>query len=134
MTWATASELVTMFPVIEDETTEKVELVIDSVEGYIKAQLDEHGIDYTDPQEPLATNLKTVTIWVAGRALEAGGSMLGITQWSQTAGPITQSQSNNDGVGNLYLTSAERSMLGISGQGRATQLFYGSDILGGGDA
>lgn len=131
MAWATIEDLETLFPFVANEPAERVQLVLGSVEGFIMARLAENEVDYSDPQEPLLTNLKTVTMWVAGRALQPSVG-LGLTEWSQTAGPVSQSGSYDMGMGNLYLTSAELSMLGISGQGGGTQLFYSEDVLGGG--
>lgn len=133
MAWATTDDLITLFPSLVNEPTDRLELVLASVEGFIMARLDESGVDYSNPQGSLATNLRTVTMWVSGRALESGGPMFGATSWSQTAGPVSQSATVDAGIGNLYLTAAELAMLGISGQGRGTQVFYSNDVLGGGD-
>lgn len=132
MAWATIEDLETVMPSVAEMPESRVQFVLDSVDGFIKWELDESGVGYSDPQGPFLTNLRSVTTWVSCRVLDTNMSMLGVTQFSQTAGPITQSTSYDMGMGNLYLTGVERAMLGISAQGRAQQLFYSEDILGGG--
>lgn len=131
MAWVTVEDIATYCP---DSSEEDIQLALDAADGLIKSVLIENDIDYSDPQEPLLTNLKTVTKLSSIRALQGmGGPLFGITDWSQTAGPVSQSVSNKNGIGSVYLTGNEYAMLGCSKQGRATQVFYSSDVLGGGE-
>lgn len=59
-------------------------------------------------------------------------SSSGIKQESQMVGQLQQSYTYESPSGSMYLTSAEKSMLGITAAAnRGAQVFYGSDILGG---
>ena len=46
----------------------------------------------------------------------AGGDAAGISQSSQTAGPFTESLTYANPAGDLYLTNAERTSLGLKRQ------------------
>lgn len=135
MAWATIDDLVLLFPYAQSESEDRLQLVLDSAEGLIRATLEDAGVDYENPSETLEGNLRTVTLWVSGRALQSGTPTFGANSWSQTAGPVSQSVSWEAGIGNLYLTSTELRMLGASSSGRGAQLFLSKDVLGGdGDA
>ena len=49
------------------------------------------------------------------RAMSAAQDTFGLSQSSMTAGPYTQSWTYSNPSGDMYLTKAERKMLGISG-------------------
>lgn len=131
MAWATIDDLVLLFPSAADEPEDRLQLILDSAAGIIAERLRDAGVDTSDPCDQLQANLRTVNLWVAGRALPTGGMPFGASSWSQTAGPVSQTVTNDMGVGNLYLTSTELAMLGVSGTGRGTQLFCSEDVLGG---
>lgn len=64
-----------------------------------------------DPQVPLM-----VVCAMVKRVLIAGAGIDGASSHQQTAGPFSQSVSFTNPLGNLYLTKAERRMLGCGGQ------------------
>lgn len=60
--------------------------------------------------------LKMIVCSMVKRSMIAGADVEGVTSTQQTAGPFSQSQSFSNPMGNLYLTKAERKMLGCGGQ------------------
>lgn len=69
-----------------------------------------------DPSDGLqAANLRAVSCNMVIRALSASnsGAGYGVTQWSQTASSFNEQFSYANPTGDLYLTSAEKKMLGI---------------------
>jgi len=64
-----------------------------------------------DPDVP-----KMVVCAMVKRAMIAGVDVEGVTNTQQTAGPFSQSMTYSNPMGNLYLTKAERKLLGCGGQ------------------
>lgn len=64
-----------------------------------------------DPDLP-----KMIVCAMVKRAMIAGADVEGVTNTQQTAGPFSQSLTYSNPMGNLYLTKAERKMLGCGGQ------------------
>ena len=64
-----------------------------------------------DPDIP-----KMIVCAMVKRAMIAGADVEGVTAHQQTAGPFSQSLTYSNPMGNLYLTKAERRLLGCGGQ------------------
>lgn len=104
----------------------------------MRAAMDAAGVDYSDPDEAQASALAGVCRDMVHRAIGdagAGGSQLpgvpfGATQYSLGVGDHTANASFANPYGDLFLTKAEKSVLGI---GRARAGFC-SPFGGGSDA
>lgn len=59
---------------------------------------------------------KLIACAMVKRSMIAGADAEGISSTQQAAGPFSQSQNYANPLGNLYLTKAERRMLGCGGQ------------------
>ena len=59
---------------------------------------------------------KMIVCAMVKRAMLAGVDVEGVTATQQTAGPFSQSLTYSNPMGNLYLTKAERRLLGCGGQ------------------
>lgn len=59
---------------------------------------------------------KMIVCAMVKRAMIAGADVEGVTAHQQTAGPFSQSLTYSNPMGNLYLTKAERRLLGCGGQ------------------
>lgn len=64
---------------------------------------------------PLST-LKRITCAIVKRAMLAGGDAAGISQHTETAGSYSESYSYSNPAGDLYLTAAEKTSLGVKRQ------------------
>lgn len=128
--FATVSDLLAGWPnktLNTSETTAANALLLRAT-AQLTAMLAKRGIEIDPTDEVQATNLKTVTVDMVRRALMASANdTLGVSQKSMTGGPYTESWSFANPSGDMYVTKAERSLLGIGG-GRA-----GWSSMGGGD-
>ena len=82
----------------------------------IEAECRASGVDVSDPA--LAGALMQVCRAAAARAMQAGesGAPLGATQFSQGAGGFSESWSLANPSAEVYLTKADRAMLGVGAQ------------------
>ncbi|MBQ1449739.1 MAG: hypothetical protein IIZ12_02215, partial [Eggerthellaceae bacterium] len=69
--------------------------------------------------------LKIVVCNMVERAMSTGGDMYGVTQQSMTAVGFTQQYTYANPTGDLYISKAEKRMLGISGTGKGRTIMYG---------
>lgn len=130
--WATYEEYMTRHP-SDKSSKDSIEAAIGDAAAIISAALDDAGISYEniDDDSLFRTNLRIVTCAMAARMVRTASSS-GIKQESQMVGQLQQSYTYESPSGSMYLTSAEKSMLGITAAAnRGAQVFYGSDILGG---
>lgn len=77
------------------------------------ALLESLGVDPESEDELLLENAKRVCCAMVARSLNTATEMVGMSQFSQTAGPYTMSFTPSNSGGDLYLTSMEKRSLGI---------------------
>lgn len=96
-----------------------VEALMDATR-LIEAECRSAGVDVRDPG--LSDALMQVCRSAAARSMQAceTGAPLGVTQFSQGAAGFTESWSMANPSADVYLTKADRAMLGISGQAFAS--------------
>lgn len=85
------------------------------------AAMDAGGVRYAEPTDEFADTLADVCCDVAHRALGEGGAYgnplpFGATEYSQGADGHTESYTLSNPYGDLFLTKAEREMLGLDAQ------------------
>lgn len=108
MAYATVAELEARYGELTDERQEQAAVLLDDAAVLIDAM--------ATVDEAHEAAAKVVSCAMVNRALSAHESeMYGITQQTMTAGSYSQSMSYVNPSGDLYLTSAERAMLGIGG-------------------
>lgn len=93
-----------------DVPEERVTVLLGDASAVISAQLPS-----TADTAALSALLKSVTCAMVSRAVNAGGDMAGISQYSEGAAGMSASMSFANPNGDLYLTSQEREALGIGG-------------------
>lgn len=84
------------------------------------------GVDPESTDDILLENAKRVCCAMVIRSLNTSSDMVGMSRYSQTAGPYTMSFTPTNSGGDLYLTSTEKRSLGI---GRA-KAFSISPMIG----
>lgn len=128
--FATVDDLLAGWPnktLNELETTAANALLLRAT-AQLTAMLQRRGIEIDPADEVQAMNLMTVTVDMVRRVLMAStNDAMGVSQKSMTGGPYTENLSFANPSGDMYVTKAERSLLGIGG-GRA-----GWSSMGGGD-
>lgn len=99
---------------LNDETLDEdqVEAYIADASAMLYALMGSH---YNEDSELQAQTLKAVCCNMVARALSASasGAGFGVTQWSQTASSFNEQRTFSNPSGDLYLTTAEKKMLGI---------------------
>lgn len=73
------------------------------------------GVDYEGAKPPLSDALVVVCCNVAHRAVQASADAYGVTQYSQGAGGYSESFTYANPSGDMYMTKAEKRMLGVGG-------------------
>lgn len=104
-----------------DESDVRLQALLDRASRDIASELRAAGVAYEDPDEDFAADLADVAIAMVRRSLPDGGDIeipYGSSQVSQTGGPYAFSATLANPYGDMFITKAERSKLGI-GRARA---------------
>lgn len=119
MAYADVSDLEVRWRTLTTDEQERAEALLDDASAMLDAYV---TVDATDEQQ--ANLLKIVTCNMVERAMSTGGDLYGVTQQSMTAVGFTQQFSYANPTGDLYISKAEKRMLGISGTGKGRTLMY----------
>lgn len=125
MAYAEVSDLESRWRELTDDEAARTEVLLGDASAMLAA-----SVTVDDADEQQAALLKIVTCNMVQRAMSTGGDMYGVTQQSMTAVGFTQQFSYANPTGDLYITKAERRMLGIGGKIGVAVPSYG--ILDGG--
>lgn len=110
--FATADDYKRRYGDVDDEGL-LLEVLMDATR-LIAAELDRYGIPAEDKE--MSDALMQVCRQVANRALDREEDEefpIGVTQMTDTTGPFSHSYTVSSAYGDLYLTKAERRLLGI---------------------
>ena len=110
MGYAEVSDLEARWRPLTDEEAARASALLDDA----SALIDAYGqVDPSDPDTGRA--LTAVVCAMVQRAMSSAATdAYGVTQQSMTAGPYTQSWSYSNPTGDLYMTKAEKKMLGLA--------------------
>lgn len=113
--YATVEEYEARYGTVTD--TQTLQACLEDATALIASYLDAAGVDADSPDEELADRLMRVCRQVAHRSLDSGAASVpfGVSQASQTAGGYSLSYSFSNPNGDIFLTAAERRMLGLGG-------------------
>jgi hypothetical protein len=120
MAYADVSDLEVRWRTLTDDEQARAEALLDDASAMLDALI---TVDETD--ESLMKRLKIVVCNMVERAMSTGGDMYGVTQQSMTAVGFTQQYTYANPTGDLYISKAEKRMLGISGTGKGRTIMYG---------
>ena len=120
MAYADVSDLEARWRTLDESEQARAEALLNDASAMLAA-----SVTVDDADEQQAALLKIVTCNMVQRSMSTGGDMYGVTQQSMTAVGFTQQFSYANPTGDLYITKAEKRMLGISGTGRGRTLMYG---------
>ena len=120
MAYADVSDLEVRWRTLTDDEQARAEALLDDASAMLDAYM---TVDEADKKQMQL--LKIVTCNMVERAMSAGGDMYGVTQQSMTAVGFSQQLSYANPTGDLYITKAEKRMLGISGTGKGRTIMYG---------
>jgi hypothetical protein len=120
MAYADVSDLEVRWRTLTDDEQARAEALLDDASAMLDAYI---TVDETDEKQ--LNLLKIVVCNMVERAMSTSGDMYGVTQHSMTAIGFTQQFSYANPTGDLYITKAEKRMLGISGTGKGRTIMYG---------
>lgn len=115
--FATVSDLEMRWRPLDDaERVRAGELLVDA-SAYVGALMRASGVAIgTDDEQ--RRNLASVCCAMVRRIMGVSEKLFGVSQYSQTAGSYTEMGTAANPNGDMYLTSAEKALLGISPTGR----------------
>ena len=120
MAYADVSDLEVRWRTLTTDEQERAEALLDDASAMLDAYV---TVDETDEKQ--MNLLKIVVCNMVERAMSTGGDMYGATQQSMTAVALTQQYTYANPTGDLYISKAEKRMLGISGTGKGRTIMYG---------
>jgi hypothetical protein len=121
MAYADVSDLEARWRELTEDEQERAAVFLDDASAMLAASA---TVDESDEQQ--AALLKIVVCNMVQRSMStSSGDAYGVSQQSITAVGFTQQYTYSNPTGDLYITKAEKRMLGISGTGKGRTLMYG---------
>lgn len=111
--FATVEDLETRWRKLDDSETERAGRLLEDASVMMAIAMDGAGTDYAEPAPTLAKALVSVCCNMVKRVLISRDDLAGVTQYSQGAVGYTESMSYANPNGDMYITAAEKRMLGI---------------------
>lgn len=113
--FATINDLEKRWKALDESEKERAEVLIDDASAFLLSVLQQSGIEVTG-EDPQGQNLKTVCCAMVRRMIGVDEKLYGVTQFTQTAGSFSEMATAANPNGDMYLTSAEKNLLGITGR------------------
>lgn len=108
---------------VNEADREKIEVRLVAASAFIRSQMSASGVEIDPTNEVQAACLKNINISVVFRSMNVDESLVGLSQWSQTAGSFTGSGTNANPNGDFFLTAQEKKTLGIAASGSPQKMF-----------
>lgn len=115
-TFASVEDLELRWKSLDESDKERAEALLLDASAYLLSQLNRSGIEVDGEDEIQSHNLKTVVCAMVKRIMAISDKLFGVSQFSQTAGSFTEMGTAANPNGDMYLTNAEKVLLGISGK------------------
>lgn len=112
MPFATVDDLEARWKPLSDIEKARAAALIDDVTARMSAMLRRAGVDYSTPDDVMAANLRSVTVAVVKRSMMDTG-VPQVSSHTMSAGAYSETLQYANPTGDIYLTSAERKLLGI---------------------
>lgn len=121
VSYASVTDLEARWRPLTDTEKATAEVLLGDASALIRVEVpDLVGRLFADPPTIDEDVLRLVACAMVKRAMLAGSTADGVSQQSQTAGPFSQQFTYANPMGNLYLTKAERKLLGAGAQSAFT--------------
>lgn len=114
--FATLADLRLRCPSLSEEDEPYAAALLADATACIASGMRDRGVAIDQGDEVQAANLRSVCVAMVKRALPRDGSAPGASQMTTTAGPYSETFSFANPLGDLYMTSAEESLLGLGRQ------------------
>lgn len=112
--YATVDDLVLRWRPLTDEEALTAAALIEDAAVMIRSTVPDLETRLADESLSLDV-LKLVTVHMVKRSMSAPAGFEGVTQFNQTAGPFAQATQFANPTGDMWLTKADKKMLGVSG-------------------
>lgn len=122
--FATVSDLEARWRALDAEEKTRAETLLLDASAYLSSMLTKAGILISDEDEVQQVNLRTVSCSMVRRIMGVDDDFFGITQFSKTAGSFTASGTSANPNGDMYLTSSEKTLLGIPASGKKQRAVF----------
>lgn len=99
-------------PLTEDEAAVAGSLLVDA-SVYIMQTMTAAGVSYDNPDEVLSAALTSVTCSMVKRSMNQPNGYTGLSQYTQSAIGYSETMSYTNPNGDIYMTKAEKRLLGL---------------------
>lgn len=114
MAFATIEDLENRWRALTETETTRAETLLEDASVILETLLNDHGIEIeTETQENL---VKAIACNMVARCMSVNDDLIGVKQYTQTAGSYSGSFTYANTGGDLYLSSQELKWLGIKKQ------------------
>lgn len=116
--FATVEDLESRWRVLDDSEKKRADVLLCDASAYLVSLLDNSNVVIDTENEIQMASLTMVCCAMVKRMIGVDEEFFGVTQFSKTAGSFTASGTAANPHGDMYLTSSEKNLLGISATGR----------------
>lgn len=114
--FATTEQLESRWKSLDDIEKPRAETLLMDASVIIATMCAQSGIEINEEDELQALTIEAITCEMVKRAMLAPVDEAPMSQFSQTAGPYTESGTYANPNGDLYLTSGEKKRIGLGKQ------------------
>lgn len=111
--FATLEDYEARFGAVPAPEQPMVEQRLSDASAMMAASMQASGVEYEGAKPPLSDALVFVCCNIAHRTLQASADAYGVTQYSQGAGGYSESFTYANPSGDMYMTKAEKRMIGV---------------------
>lgn len=115
--FATVNDLEARWKVLDESEKNRAEVLLTDASAYLLSLLQQSKVEIID-DDPQKSNLVAVCCAMVKRIMAVNERLFGVSQFSQTAGSFTEMGTAANPNGDMYLTAAEKALLGISATGK----------------
>lgn len=128
--YATVDDLANRWRELTADEQTRAETMLEDAAVVLRAALSHHAIEIDPDDEDQARLLTYISCSMVQRALSVSDDLMGVKQYTQTAGSYSGSYTYANSTGDIYLTTSELKWLGIKNQGMG-QIRAEIHVLGG---
>lgn len=125
--FATEDDLLVRCPDLDGMQGGRGAALLADAAAFIASRMKRAGVAIDADDEVQAANLKSVCVSMARRAASREGILAGTSQMTTTAGPYSETLAFSNPQGDLYMTSAERALLGLDRMRIGSMRAFGGD-------
>ena len=117
--FATVAELQQRWQDLNADEQARAKVTLQDATAYIMTLCKQSGVELPTPDKPdglMSQNLKSVCCGIVRRMLSSADALAGVKSSQTMTGPFMETFSYENPTGDMYLTAAEKKLLGIGRQ------------------